>query len=1055
MSTLNIYKASAGSGKTFRLTIEYIKLLLQNEYNYRNTLAVTFTNKATSEMKQRVLSVLDSLANSPDESGYCSIIAQETGLAKAEIQANAEKALRRLLHEFSFFNISTIDSFFQKVLRAFGREVGLHSSFELELSTEDIKNEAIDRMYDKLGNNSQIKDWLSNYGKEKINNGNSWNIRKDISHLAEILFKDDFKVFDEEEKNKIIDKGFIESYAKDIKGVISDFEDSIIDKCDELVHYVKSNGLDPFDFKYGKSSAFSTIKRFQDKKFEKVTPRARRACKEPESILPAKKNPEQLSLALNIYMEVSERFCNILSYYDANIARYNSAVSIYKQIYLIGLLSDIHSEIKEICTENNVFLISDTSMILREIINEDETPFIYEKLGTYLKHFMIDEFQDTSQLQWDNFLPLLKNGLSEGFDSLIVGDTKQSIYRWRNGDWKLLEYQVHDDIKPFHTTVHHLNNNWRSKQNIVNFNNATYKKLRELVATDTKELVGDISQQVLDAYSDYEQQASSKDNNNKGFISIDLISNDKKPDDVKTKDWETEKSLDLLLRHIISLQDHGQKASDIAILTRTNTEAKIIADFLLDRRAKHKDYNLDFVSMDGLTLSNSTATKFIISFLRHINSPTDNTHKALLAYLYCTEINKDKTLKDEEIFENFSTIFNEITDNQQNIPSVSLLETMEFVSTKFNLQNIPGSKEFLAQLFDEVIKFQKRTNNSLPTFIDWWDNKGHKINISIPDNHDAMKILTIHKSKGLEFKSVIIPFASQDIINKKSINNIIWCKSDETPFNRLHQNPQTLGNYKKKNIFFSTLNQEIIDRYIENLNVLYVASTRAEDNLFIISIDKETEKDSKNNTFQWIKSVYDTLPLPKNEEINEHHSNISIGEIAHYTDTKNKEHNNIEIKSNYFQHYTEKLRISEQSKLYFADQNRDGRREMGNTMHKILESVVYTDDIPRAVERAALEGRVTKSIQMELTKQLTEFVSRSEYKEYFEKGIKVLNERDILCGNRGIRRPDRIVIKNNKCTVIDFKFGKPESKHKKQIEYYKQLLSEALDMPTEGIIMYF
>ncbi|MFV0345289.1 MAG: UvrD-helicase domain-containing protein [Bacteroidales bacterium] len=1055
MSTLNIYKASAGSGKTFRLTIEYIKLLLQNEYNYRNTLAVTFTNKATSEMKQRVLSVLDSLAHNPDESGYYSIIVQETGLAKAEIQANAENALRRLLHEFSFFNISTIDSFFQKVLRAFGRELGLHSSFELELSTDDIKNEAIDRMYDKLGNNSQIKDWLSNYGKEKINNGNSWNIRKDISRLAEILFKDDFKVFDDEEKNKIIDKGFIESYAKDIKGVIYDFEDSIIGKCDELVHYVKSNGLDPFDFKYGKNGAFSTIKRFQDKKFEKVTPRARRACKEPESILPAKKNPEQLSLALNIYMEVSERFCDILSYYDANIARYNSAVDIYTHLYIIGLLSDIHSEIKEICTENNVFLISDTSMILREIINEDETPFIYEKLGTYLKHFMIDEFQDTSQLQWDNFLPILKNGLSEGFDSLIVGDTKQSIYRWRNGDWKLLEYQVSHDILPFPTEIHLLNNNWRSKQNIVNFNNALYQKLREVVKTETNIMVGDTSQQVLDAYSDYQQIASSKDDNNKGFISIDLISNDKKPDEVKAKDWEIEKSLDLLLKHIISLQDHGQKASDIAILTRTNTEAKIIADFLLDRRAKHKDYNLDFVSMDGLTLSSSTATKFIISFLRHINSPTDNTHKALLAYLYCTEVNRDMALNDEKIFENFLAIFNEITDNQQNTPSVSLLETMEFVSSKFNLQNIPGSKEFLAQLFDEVIKFQKRSNNSLPAFIDWWDSKGHKSNISIPDNHDAIKILTIHKSKGLEFKSIILPFASWNILNTQSGNEIIWCKSEEAPFNKLKQNPQTLNNYKNKNIFYQTLNQEIIDRYIENLNILYVASTRAEDNLFIISIDKETEKDSKNNTFQWIKTVCDDLPLPKDEATHEHHRNISIGEIAQYPANQKTESNTIEIESNYFQHYTEKLRISEQSKLYFADQKRDGKREMGNTMHKILESVISTDDIPKSVERAVLEGRVETSMQAELIKQLTDFVTRPEYKKYFEKGIQVLSERDILCGDKGIRRPDRIVIKDNKCTVIDFKFGKPESKHKKQIDYYEQLLSEALGIPAEGLIMYF
>ncbi|MFV0507434.1 MAG: UvrD-helicase domain-containing protein [Bacteroidales bacterium] len=1057
MSTLNIYKASAGSGKTFRLTLEYIKLLLQNEYSYRNVLAVTFTNKATSEMKQRVLSVLDSLANKPEKSGYSSIIAQETGLSNTDIQANAEKALRRLLHEFSFFNISTIDSFFQKVLRAFGRELGLHSSFELELNNNDIKDEAIDRMLNKLDSNKQVKKWLSTYGKDKIDKEKTWNIREDLSRLTEILFKDNFKVFKDNDKNKIFDKDFIDEYAKDLKLVISTFEDDIIAKCNNLISLVRANGLEPFDFKYGNKGAFSTIMKFRDKNFSDVGKRAINACSNPESLLPAKNNTEKYNSACNIISDVSTTFCDILSYFDDNIAQYNSASDIYAHIYLIGLLSDINSEIKEICIENNVFLISDTAMILREIINEDETPFIYEKLGSHLKHFMIDEFQDTSQLQWDNFLPLLKNGLSEGHNSLIVGDTKQSIYRWRNGDWKLLEYHASDDIHPFNLDVYHLNKNWRSKQNIVNFNNHMYSSLRELVRTEVSELVGDISQQVLDAYSDYQQISSSTDYTNKGFISIDLVDTSNKPDNYKAKDWETEVSLELLLKHIFSLQDRGQKASDIAILTRTNKEATIIAEFLIGKQAEHKTYNLDFTSMDGLTLSKSVAIKFIISFLRHLNSPSDDTHKALLTYLYYSHLNKDKTLKDEDIFENFNSLFNDIVDSYDDTPSISLLETMEFVSSRFRLNDISGSKDFLAQLFDEVIKFQRRINNSLPAFIEWWDNKGHSINISIPDTHDAIKILTIHKSKGLEFKSVILPFTSWSIISNRSREEIIWCRSEEAPYNRLNQNPQHFGSYKRPGIFNSTLYQELTDRYIENLNILYVASTRAEDNLFIISTDINTPSIDKtnNSTALWIKNMCKTIPLTTQQETKDKHTNISIGKIAQYPCNKDNKDNSLEIENNYFSHYTEKLRIHEQSKLYFVDQKQGGKREMGNIMHKILESVITAKDIPRSVEIAVLEGFIEKEIQTELTETLVNFVSRAEYKEYFERGANVLTEREVLCGNKGIQRPDRIVIKDNKCTVIDFKFGKPEAKHKKQIKYYKQILSEALGLPTEGLIMYF
>ena len=515
LGTLTIYNASAGSGKTYKLTAIYLANIFKSRYNYRKILAVTFTNKATAEMKSRILDHLYKLASGMN-SDYLAEIVKSTGKTEDWIRKEAKEILNTILHDFSRFSISTIDSFFQKVLRAFAREIGLHSGFSIELDHSSILSAAVDELIASVTTDTQLKDWLITYAVSNIDDEKSWNLKDGIIKLAEELFKEKFKLLSIEEQSKLENKKFLLEYVEKIKSICGTFEK-------KLMEYGKKSG-----------EIFSEFKLTDDLFYHKgqgvpgfIKSLSSGNVKEPNSYVREidSESPRwstgqtEQNLKTAISSGLGSILCEAIHYFDDNIVIYKSAGSILANIYALGILSDVLHNVHHITTSENSFLLSDAGELLNLITREDQSSFIYEKVGNRYENFMIDEFQDTSIIQWNNFRPLIDNSMAEGFDNLVVGDVKQSIYRWRNSDWRILGTVLEKMVDNQRIFSEPLTTNWRSLSNIIRFNNSLFTIIPDQIDKSLSEDLQPVSFKRL--YAEAVQKDPS--NNNSGFIRLEFI----------------------------------------------------------------------------------------------------------------------------------------------------------------------------------------------------------------------------------------------------------------------------------------------------------------------------------------------------------------------------------------------------------------------------------------------------------------------------------------------------------------------------------------------------
>ncbi len=481
--TLTIYSASAGSGKTYNLALVYLEKLFTSRYSYRKILAVTFTHKATAEMKNRILDELNNLG-SGKESKYLPELMKSTGKTETVIRQEAKEILYMILHDFTRFSVSTIDSFFQRILRAFARDIGIHSGFNIEIDHSTILSSAVDKMIASAGVDPTIRKWLSGYVRANIEDEKTWDVRKNIIDLSEELFSEKFRLLSADEKSKIRDKEFLTAYIAEMRSIISAFEvnmEKIGKKCmtifsrfqlsDEMF-YQKGRGVPGFI----RSLACGIIKE-PNKFVREIECNPPRWCTGPVS--------GALTTALGSGLEECVR--DAIHFYDREIIKYNSANIIYSNIYTLGILSDVLTQVHLITEDENLFLLSDTGELIYLITEKDQTPFIYEKVGNTYETFMIDEFQDTSIIQWKNFRILIDNSMAQGFENLVVGDVKQSIYRWRNSNWQTLrDLKLAVDNKRFVSMP--LETNWRSCANIIRFNNSLFSIIPLLLDREFSEM---------------------------------------------------------------------------------------------------------------------------------------------------------------------------------------------------------------------------------------------------------------------------------------------------------------------------------------------------------------------------------------------------------------------------------------------------------------------------------------------------------------------------------------------------------------------------------------
>lgn len=1062
---LTVYRASAGAGKTHKLTGEYLTLLFNGPGAFRRILAVTFTNKATDEMKSRIVSELYNLA-SGKKSDYVDLLQSAYSLTEEQVRKQAAKILIDILHDYSAFNISTIDRFFQQTMRAFTREIGLQGGYGIEMDQELVLTAAIDSLLGDLEKpeSKELLGWLLRFAEDKIENGGEWNLRKDIMALSREVFKESYKTFSEQVNRDISDKKALETYKNDLYGIIRSVEANAKELGERGLAVMNKYGLKQEDFSRGNITVSLFAKLAQG---EMKTPNAT-FCNMADNIEACFKKTTPIGTRQIIGCAFDDGLNDCIKGIIAlfgNLTAYNTAREIVRYYYTLGILTDVSRQIAAYREEKNIMLIADTTELLNKVIGGSDTPFVYEKTGTHVDHYMIDEFQDTSGMQWNNFRPLIEESLSHARANLIVGDVKQSIYRFRNSDWKLLDKQVKADFSAEQLREDTLKDNWRSCRHIVEFNNALFTTIPGVLQVFYNETLSASSlneeqqaeyfTKIMSAYDKSYQQVPPPFQKKDGHVRIEFLSGDEE------KDWKDE-AMERIPKILQQLQDNGYALKDIAILVRTNQEGAKVADTLLSYKEEHpsEQYHYDIISDDALFISSSAAVRFIISVLRYLRNPEDMINGRIAPYSYQVLTG---TFGTEE-----TSFPPEIIRSLHALSRQSLYEITEGLFRLFSV-NFPENEQVFVQAFlDMVSEYGQKESADLGRFLKWWDETGYKKTIATPDAQNAIRIMTVHKSKGLGFKAVIVPFGDWEIDHKPTKPVILWCHPEEKPFDRLHLVPVRYGQGLANTIFAEDYFRERLHAFIDNLNTLYVAFTRAKEELIVFSprpkkIKEETgdvERISTLTDALWagLHATADTtrdgeslISLP--DSFNLADGIFELGNWWHPVSQKeNGETEEIEMTNLKSISPDERLRLRLHGKGFFFDNE---RRKHGTLMHEVLSHIHTRKDIPVSVETYRLSGVINKEEAAELKQRLGNLLDNPEVAPWYNGEARILNEVDILFGNGLSKRPDRVMITGDRVIVVDYKFGEhPDKRYHSQVRNYLKLIRQMGYEQVEGYLWY-
>lgn len=1065
--TLTIYSASAGSGKTFQLAKVYLTHLFRSRYNYRKILAVTFTNKATAEMKSRILGQLYCLANG-EKSEYLEDLIKDTGKSEEKIRNEAAELLFSILHDFSRFNISTIDSFFQKIIRSFARETGLNSGFNIELDHTIILSAGIDEMIASSAVDPEIKGWLTEYVMRNLEEEKSWNLKAEITKLAEELFREKFKILSKTEREKLEDKSFLRNYIRKISTIITSIENKIQYFGKELEEIYNRFELTD-DMFYQKSRGIpGFIKSLIDGKISMPNNNVKLILDDNPRWSTKDPSPKLLNAIRNGLQKILEEailFC------EENFVVHNTAKAISSNIYALGILSDVLNKVHKVASDENTFLLSDAGELLSLITGEDQTPFIYEKTGNAFENFMIDEFQDTSFLQWKNFYPLISESMGKGEDNLIVGDIKQSIYRWRNSDWKILSDLRNNHVDNKRIFSKPLDKNWRSRSEIIRFNNTLFSVIP--VQVDKSFSDDGFQSGFTDIYDGAVQIDPGKSKG--GFVRLEFV-NEEKSESEKLSDegsdkinmkWE-DSVLDKI-PHVIELfQDNGYRASDIGIIVREIKEGEAVVKRMIDYsnncpHANKERYNYRVVSDDSLTLSSSHVITFIIAVLKVLCDPEDIISRAQMLRFYLLLQGYDDAgnigLYRERLLNGCRGYFPEQSDQFfNNLHNRPLHEVTESIISFFDLGRYPGNVAYLDTFQDQVLDYSRNKSPDVCSFVEWWETTGCKKSISLPSNQNAARILTIHKAKGLEFKVVILPFLSWNLDYISGKQPILWIKPDTPPFNELGIVPVRYGKSLSDTLFADDYYIEKYYSYVDNINLLYVAMTRAKDAIYGFV----PEDGGKSTIAGILHEAVISCENPAGSRgmiLKDHYDSakrvFEYGEIPG-TDEIYIE-NEVIISENYpVNSRPESLKLKLHGSDFFSKSMEAAARKInyGNLMHEVFEGITTADDIPRAIRQLINEGKIPEAEYSLLEKKLKTLIGSEQISEWFAPGINILKETEILTPSGIIRRPDRVILREDKTIVIDFKFGEENPVYIDQAEQYKNLLGQMGYKNIEACLWY-
>ncbi|MBF1472620.1 UvrD-helicase domain-containing protein [Prevotella pallens] len=1099
---LTVYRASAGSGKTFTLAVEYISLLVKDPENYQHILAVTFTNKATQEMKMRILSQLYGIANSLQSSQqYFNKVKEKTNMPDAVIRNNARAALTLLIHRYNNFRILTIDAFFQQVLRNLAHELGQTANLRVDLNNEEITEKAVDQMIESLEKGQPVLQWISTYINNSIEDDNGWNIIGKIKTFGTNIFKDFYKAHEANLKEQLSNADDFKVYETTLRKRRNDIRKTFNSKAKSILNEIKNANLDiPSNYRSGlyKYLTDSAIAPLTNKPLKAGVLKANESPQNWTSSKCAKADKQQIqTLAAEV---LSAQLSELIAYNNDNWNEFQSIQLTLSHLSELRLLHAIADAVDNLTKDTNRFMLSNTQALLKELIADSDTPFIFERIGARLKHVMIDEFQDTSTIQWQNFQVLLANCMAQELSqNLIVGDIKQSVYRWRQGDWGILN-NIEKSFAHQKIRLKTLDYNYRSEKRIIDFNNAFWE---QCVANTAKEVAQDDAEKaeiVQKAYEDVAQKTHKTTEN--GFVKISLYPSKSMKEAVLEELIET-------IKELFNNGYGGKNQSKIAILVRSKSNIQDIVNALLQSFGNE----INIVSDEAFRLDASLSVNIIVSAMHLLTHPDDVLTRGKLVKLYNQEVLK-KPLTDTDLLVSINESNNIDTKNidkkerrklatEQQMAKLNSQLPPEYVANRelllglpivdlvdklfmlFGLDQLEGQSSYICTLYDTLNDFLKDHTADIDDFINEWENSLSSKTIQ-SDEIEGIRIMTIHKSKGLEFDNVIIPFCNWEMEKKGTL----WCetKNKPAPYNKLPLLPIDFSRDKLiGTVFEDDYKEEHFQNIVDNLNLLYVAFTRASKNLFVFGLrqGKTTLDNIAKGTPPGNRSYAIELALRQvSEQLQGSLLSFpdDIGSEIHFEygtlapETHEKEHavadNPFLIKpdkhivsiATYPQAATFKQSNKSIEFVKGEDVDPSDRTryiKIGNVLHQLFSTIYTTADIPARLNELEQQGIIYNDeiTSAQLRTRIEDAITNPQVQEWFSKRWQLYNECTILEYNKDTNemeehRPDRVMTDGKEFVVVDFKFGKEREEYKKQVQQYMEILIRMGHKKVSGYLWY-
>lgn len=1082
MSKFNIYSSSAGSGKTYTLTKEYLKLALGSDKvnYYKRILAITFTNDAASEMKERILVALKDIADTQNFNekskfwGMFREIAGELKLPDDIIQQRAAAVFSHIIQQYSDFAVKTIDSFVNQLVNAFTEDLGLPYNYEIVLDSKTVMTEAVERLIEKAGfdEHQDLTRILEHFVEEKISDGKTWNfIAEDLAEFGKHLINDQF--YSAIIKLDSLDSKDFWHISDNIYTYLNSIENRIKVLTEKAIQYIENQGLSVDDFTQkakGIGGYFYNMRDdFEDEYFRKKdkSPNSYQWAAINEDKWYGAKTPTSTKVAIDVIKEdLTAVFNEMQEFKTKHLPKYALFTMIKPNLRKLSLLKKIKTEFDNVLADKNQVFISEFNRKILQIILSEPVPFIYERIGERYNHLLVDEFQDTSDMQFYNLLPLIENSLANNHFNLIVGDAKQAIYRWRGGKMELIVHLFKNEveklmdnsliqdfqIEQFMSISNYLNpenltTNYRSSREVIDFNNRFFAS----VLNEYK----NIHPFLIDVYAGFEQKIPENAKTG-GHVQIEFL------DYVKGENLMLSRTVEIIQQVL----DEGYSMGDIAILCRKNKESAEMANFLVEA-------NYNIISRDSLLLKNSPIVRLLVAFMRIVNQPDNRLAKSEVAYLFYQTIlgyipnNKDNDLISEAVdaaqITDFYLLFAQhgFTLNSINLNKSGIYELAEKIIHVFQLFERTDRKSYLFRFLDVVLNYSLKESNHLQDFLKFWDEKKDSSALSVksPAEQDAITITTVHRSKGLEYPVVIIPYAQWD--TEPNNYSELWADLEVLDYEelryekegdavRLLSAPIKLNSRMSMTDLSGQYGKEFQAIFLENLNMLYVAFTRAVDKLFVLS------GKNHHNKVQGVGGLMQGfLQSAELYQPDQNIYEISKGHFIKKEKPATAERDVIFLPKVVSEDRSDKLRLRRISEKIFDSETLDKTKDRVNKLHEAIVKIKTRKDIPKAIQLLEFEGVLSLKESHEIIESIEEIIALPELKALFEEGLQVDNQREILLNGTESQCPDRVVMKDGIVYIIDFTTGtsKDPNKHERNArqvrnygKLYRQMGFENIEM---------